>query len=153
MAFKKEEFISPMEGKILDLTELEDEMFSKKMLGDGFAVEMKGNMIYAPLSGKISLVYPTKHAYGIKTNNNMEILIHVGMDTIKLNGKGFKSFVKVGEKIKQGQKIALVDIDYLKSIGYTLHTPVIFTSGEKIRILKSGDCKYFDKDMIKVVKS
>lgn len=120
-------------------------------MGDGFAIELTDSDVLAPVSGEIVMTFPTKHAYGLRGNNGVEILIHLGMDTVQLEGKGFESFVKVGEYIKQGDKLAKVDIAYIKEHGKSIVSPVIFTSGEKISILKENcNIKKLETEIIKI---
>lgn len=108
------EVCSPAEGKIKTLSSLKDGVFSEKMLGDGVAIESVDGKIYAPISGKLVTVFPTKHAYGIQNNDGLNVLIHIGIDTVSLNGKGFTSYVKQDQIVKQGELIAKVDLSILK---------------------------------------
>ncbi|WP_322936179.1 glucose PTS transporter subunit IIA [Mycoplasmopsis cynos] len=105
-------------GEIKNLEELSDGVFSAKIMGNGFAVKFNSKIIgnvYSPVSGVISMVFPSKHAYGIKTKDGAELLVHIGIDTVKLNGEGFKNFVEKGSKVKAGDKLAQVDLKLLKS--------------------------------------
>ena len=106
------------------------------MLGDGFAVKIKGDKIYAPIEGEISVLFPTKHAIAITTNSGLEILIHVGIDTVELQGEGFISHVKQGDIVKKGDLLLSVDKDFIKNKGKSLITPVIVTNMEKVQSLK-----------------
>ncbi|MEI0747798.1 glucose PTS transporter subunit IIA [Brachyspira pulli] len=94
-------FVSPMNGKVYKLSDIADEAFSSGAMGEGFAIELADSMVTSPCDGEIIAAFPTKHAYGIETANGNEILIHIGMDTVELNGEGFESFVKVGDKVKK----------------------------------------------------
>jgi glucose-specific phosphotransferase system IIA component len=132
----KEEFVSPMTGVLMNIENVPDPVFSSKAMGDGFAVDFAGGKVAAPVSGEIAAVFPTGHAYGIRTEDGMEILIHIGMDTVQLEGNGFEILVKAGDKVTQGQILAKVDGDYIKSQGKSLISPIIFTSGENIKLLK-----------------
>ena len=132
-------FVSPMNGKVYKLSDIADEAFSSGAMGEGFAIELADGMVTSPCDGEIIAVFPTKHAYGIETANGNEILIHIGMDTVELNGEGFESFVKVGDKIKKGDKIAKVDLEYVKNHGKSLVSPVVFTDGTKINLLKENN--------------
>lgn len=144
-----EGFVSPMTGKLLRIEDVQDKVFASKAMGDGFAVELTGKTVIAPVSGEVMMAYPTKHAYGIRTHDNKEILIHIGMDTVELGGKGFESTVKAGDTIRQGDPIVEVDLEYVKSQGKSLISPVIWTSGDKIKLLKVGqDVKIGEKDII-----
>lgn len=146
-----EKFVSPMTGKLIKIEDVEDQVFATKAMGDGFAIELTDSDVLAPVSGEIVMTFPTKHAYGLRGNNGVEILIHLGMDTVQLEGKGFESFVKVGEYIKQGDKLAKVDIAYIKEHGKSIVSPVIFTSGEKISILKENcNIKKLETEIIKI---
>ncbi|MEH2958086.1 PTS glucose transporter subunit IIA [Candidatus Merdisoma sp. JLR.KK006] len=135
---KKEEFVSPMKGTLLPLEQVPDPVFSERVMGDGFAVELSGSEVFAPVSGTVVTAFPTGHAFGIKTNDEMELLIHIGIDTVNLNGTGFEVQVREGDTVKQGDVLVRVDVNYVKEQGKSIVSPVIFTSGEKIELLKSG---------------
>jgi PTS system, glucose subfamily, IIA component len=122
--------VSPTEGKLKSVTSVIDEVFASKALGDGFAIEPKQGVVYSPIVGVVSMIFPTLHAIGLKANNGAEILIHVGIDTVKLNGKGFKTFVREGQKIKIGDKLLEFDIEEIKDKVPSTDVIVIFTSGE-----------------------
>ena len=132
-------FVSPMNGKVYKLSDIADEAFSSGAMGEGFAIELADSIVTSPCDGEIIAAFPTKHAYGIETSDGNEILIHIGMDTVELNGEGFESFVKVGDKIKKGDKIAKVDLEYVKNHGKSLVSPVVFTDGTKINLLKENN--------------
>ena len=145
-----EEFLSPMSGTVMDLSQVEDQAFASKAMGDGIAIELEGGEVKAPYSGKIVVLFPTKHAYGMKTQDGRELLIHIGMDTVQLNGKGFEPLVKKGDMVEQGQTLVKVDIDYIRSQGKSLVSPVIFTDGAKVESLKTGQkVQAGDKDMLR----
>ena len=128
---KKKEFqiVAPVNGKLLPLDEVPDEVFSQKMMGDGFAVVPEGEMIVAPLSGVAESVFPTGHAVGIKTKDGIECIVHVGLDTVELNGEGFHPLINQGDKVKAGQAIIRIDRASLEKKGYNLTTMVVFPSG------------------------
>ena len=147
-------FISPMTGKLLKLEDVEDQVFASKTMGDGFAIELTEGLVKAPISGEIIMTFPTKHAYGLKGNDGTELLIHIGMDTVELQGNGFESFVQVGEQIKQGDKLVMVDLKYVKEQGKSVISPVIFTSGEKIKCLKADQIiKVKEENIIEVINN
>ena len=123
---KKEELISPVSGSLIPITEVNDQVFSKKLMGDGFAILPEEGDIYAPMSGTISFYFPTKHALGIKTENEVEVLIHMGLDTVELQGEGFISCVNEGQKVKQGEKLAIMDLKAIKAKGYDCTVIIIF---------------------------
>ena len=144
---KKEKFRIPVSGRIIPLEEVNDPAFSNKALGDGFAIKIDEGHIYAPFSGEVTLVYPTHHAYGLKNKKGMEVLIHVGLDTVNLNGQGLTSYVKQGDKIYQGDLMCDVDMESLKE-NYDLTTPVIFVSGETVNVSEYKRCKALEEDII-----
>lgn len=130
---KNVELYGFMNGDLIPLEEVEDPLFAQKMLGDGFAIEPTNGDIFAPVGGKFTVVFPTLHAYGIKTQNNVEVLLHIGLETVGLDGEGFESFVKVGEKVKQGDLIGRVDLNLVKEKGCLTTSMCILTSGESIK--------------------
>ena len=122
---------SPMKGKVLPLNEVEDEAFSQGILGNGAAVLPSEGKVYAPVSGTISAFFPTGHAIGITAESGAEIMIHVGMDTVKLNGKHFTPKAKEGDKVTKGQLLLEFDIDAIKAEKYSVVTPVIITNTDE----------------------
>lgn len=133
---KLEAIISPASGKIIDLSNVNDEMFSSKTLGDGFAIELSEGKIVAPFNGKIITAFPTGHAFGILDDLGREVLIHIGIDTVELNGDGFDVKVKQGDSVKQGDVLVEIDLLKLKEANKDNTTMVIFTSGEKVTLNK-----------------
>ena len=119
---------SPMEGEIRVLTEIEDPVFSSEALGKGCAIEPSKGEVVAPFDGVIEQVAETKHAVGMTGDNGLEILIHVGMDTVELNGKGYEPKVKVGDKVKKGQLLLKFDMASISAAGYKLTTPIVVTN-------------------------
>lgn len=134
---KAEEFQSPMSGMCMEIGEIEDQVFASKAMGEGIAIDISEGIVVAPYSGTITVAFPTKHAYGIQCDNGIELLIHIGMDTVELQGKGFTSKVVVGDHVTQGQVIAEVDVEEVKKQGKSLVSPIVFTNGTKIKILKN----------------
>ncbi len=139
-----ETLVSPMEGKILPITEVPDQVFSGKMMGDGFAIEPTEGVVVSPVDGEIVNVFPTKHAIGIQSEGGKEILIHFGIDTVKLNGEGFEALVAQGDKVKQGQPLLKVDLAFVKENAPSTITPVVFTNlqqGQQVILKKEGTVK------------
>lgn len=140
---KKKEILiqSPLEGEILPLERVPDEVFSQKMLGDGFAVAPTNGTVVSPVDGEIVNVFPTKHAIGIKDTNGKELLIHVGLDTVNLQGEGFTSFVTDGQAVKKGQKLLEVDFEGIKDKVPSIITIVVMTNlaeNEKVVLNEQG---------------
>lgn len=121
--------IAPINGKVISLDEVPDPVFSDRVLGDGCAIIPEDGKIYSPVNGKISSIADTFHAYGIESDDGLEILIHFGLETVSLKGQGFTPHVKVGDKVKVGDLIAEVDIKLLKSNNINLITPVLICDG------------------------
>ena len=128
---KKAEFVSPATGKIIPVDQVEDETFASKILGDGFAVELTDGEVIAPFDGEVTAAFPTGHAYGLKREDGLECLIHIGLDTVELNGSGFDV------KVKQGQVLVKVDLDQVTGAGKSLVSPVVFSSGAPFTLLKN----------------
>lgn len=145
---EEKDFISPMQGRFMPLSEVEDQVFSQGLMGDGFAVELKDGEVLAPFSGEVVMTFPTKHAYGLRREDGLEVLIHIGMDTVQLNGEGFESYVQQGDYVTQGQKLAKVNIDYVLSQGKSVVSPVVFTSGQHIEC-QGQNVKYNQENIFK----
>lgn len=116
--FKKKpnrvELFSPTDGEIIPLEAVSDEVFSSKAMGEGFAIKPVSNEIFSPIIGEVISVFPTKHALAVKTSQGLEVLLHIGIDTVELQGKPFEIFVKPGEKVTNETKLATVDLSYLE---------------------------------------
>lgn len=119
---------SPFSGQVSELKTLKDGVFSKNLLGKGILITPDSNNVYAPVTGTIEVIADTKHAIGLKTLDGIEILIHMGIDTVNLKGKYFKILVKKGQQVKQGQKIAEVNFKEIKQKGYSIASPVVITN-------------------------
>jgi len=138
---KKEsyELLAVVNGKTVDISSLPDEVFSKKILGDGYAIEPSDGIILSPVNGKIVDVQGTHHAYGIETSDGINILVHIGIDTVSMSGDGFKSFVKNGEKVKAGDKLAEANLDMIKEAGFPTYTIVLITNMDDIKSINVRD--------------
>ncbi|MCD7948679.1 MAG: PTS trehalose transporter subunit IIBC [Erysipelotrichaceae bacterium] len=137
--FHELSFVAPMKGKMIPLSDVDDQVFSQKLMGDGFAIELDGNKVIAPFDGEVIMTFPTKHAYGLRRSDGLEVLIHIGMDTVQLNGEGFKCLVKTGDLIKKGQVICEIDSDYIKRKGKSLVSPIVITSRHQFRLLEDKE--------------
>ncbi|MCY6957685.1 glucose-specific PTS transporter subunit IIBC [Clostridium brassicae] len=125
---KDDEFVAPIEGEILELSEVPDAVFSQKLMGDGFAVYPENGEVVSPVDGTITTLFPTKHAIGITADNGLELLIHFGIDTVNLQGEGFEALINQDDKVKAGQSILKVDLDKVTDKVPSIITPVIFTN-------------------------
>ena len=134
--FKKEQFfVSIADGSITNLSFVPDEVFSQKILGDGFAVFPSCNTFVSPADGIISDVTKTLHAYCITTDDGLEVLVHIGLDTVELGGSGFVSKVKPGDKIKKGEPLAVADLAAIEAAGYSTVSMVVVTNSDQLRTL------------------
>nr|WP_182201609.1 glucose-specific PTS transporter subunit IIBC [Paraliobacillus salinarum] len=143
---------SPMAGEILPIIEVPDQVFSQKMMGDGFAVKPSTGRVVAPVSGKILNIFPTKHAIGIQAENGLELLIHIGIDTVNLKGEGFTEKVEEGQTINQGDLLMEVDLDYIEKNAASTVTPIIFTNleeGQSIEV-KAGKVDENQTDFVTI---
>jgi len=135
---------SPLTGVAKDLSEAPDEAFANKMMGDGVVIVPSDGIVVAPADGEISFVFPSKHAVGLTTTDGLELLIHIGIDTVKLDGKGFETFVKDGDKVKMGDKLLSFDLEFIKNNAPSIASPCICTAlnnKQKVRLLKTGEIK------------
>jgi PTS system glucose-specific IIA component len=148
---KKSVFVSPLSGKLKELEEVNDEAFASKAMGDGFAIEPQESSIYSPVTGKVEFAFPTKHAVGLKTDDGVEMLIHVGVDTVSLNGEGFTLHVSQGQYVKQGDLLITADFQKIKDKVPSTDVMVIFTNGKQCHLLKAGQqVASLEKDIITI---
>lgn len=139
---------APFKGSVKPISECGDPVFASKAMGDGIVITPSEGTLYSPVDGEVMLVFPTKHAIGLKSNSGAELLIHVGMDTVNLEGKPFEVFVSQGEKIKAGQPLLQADLDAIQAAGCAIETPVVITNGVPFEILSSGEVQPGD-DILK----
>ena len=130
---------SPMAGTAVPLGQVKDESFAKGMLGPGIAVEPSSGVVVAPCDGKVTVAFPTGHAYGLKSASGLQVLIHIGMDTVKLDGKGFTPKVAKGDFVRRGDVLAVVDWDAIRAAGYDTITPVVVTNKKKFAAITPAE--------------
>ena len=128
------ELYSPVNGKSVDLSDVPDKVFANKLMGDGIAFNLEDSLVCAPCDGELTMLTPTRHAFGIKADNGAEILVHIGLDTVNLNGEGFKVIAVQGKRLKKGTPIIEVDLELLKQKGFDLTTPMIVTNGSEFEL-------------------
>lgn len=143
---KKQMIVSPVDGDIMDLSEVPDEVFSQKMAGDGIAIIPRTNTFVAPVTGVISKIFSTNHAFSIQTRAGLEVMVHIGLDTVELNGKGFKRLAQEGDKVTFGQPILSADLAFIQSEGKEIITPIVVNHEkeldleiEKVRLVREGE--------------
>jgi PTS system D-glucosamine-specific IIC component len=155
MSGNGDELVSPIKGEMVPLSEVPDQVFSQKLMGDGFAIIPSEGTVVAPADGKIVNLFPTKHAIGIETTNGREILVHFGIDTVNLKGEGFDALVSQGDEVKKGQPLLKVDLDFVKNNAPSVITPIIFTNlhaDEKVNILKKGQVDLNEENIVNISK-
>lgn len=136
-----EDVLSVADGEVLPITSVADPVFSQKMMGDGFAVELVNGNVYAPVSGLVTSVFPTKHAFGLLTDNGLDVLVHVGLDTVALNGVPFSAKVTDGQRVTAGDLLVVADLDAIRSANREVTTVVAFTNAaeiESVTLVKTG---------------
>jgi PTS system glucose-specific IIA component len=143
---KVREVKAPADGEIVAIESVNDEVFSKKLVGDGVAIIPVTNIFTAPIDGTISKIFSTNHAYSIKSEKDLEVMVHIGLDTVDLNGAGFERLAKEGDKVKAGDEIIRVDLDALREHAKDIITPIIISDESDVKeidknlnIVKSGD--------------
>ncbi|MDR1628423.1 MAG: PTS glucose transporter subunit IIA [Oscillospiraceae bacterium] len=139
--FKKtKKIFSPMSGKTIPIEKVEDEVFAQKMLGTGIAIVPSEGKLCAPFDAEVVQVFETRHSYTLRASDGLEVLIHIGINTVELAGEGFESYVKEGQKVNSGEILGKVDLVFLKKKGYCVHTPIVFVNGDNFEF----DFKYLD---------
>ena len=147
---EKNILLVPITGEVKSLSECKDAVFAEGTLGNGVIIEPAEGKVYAPCNGKITSIFDTLHAIGITASNGAEILIHIGMDTVKLNGQGFKSHIKIGDTITKGQLLMEFDIDFIKGKGLEVTIPVVISNSENFTQMEEmlGTKKHGDQMII-----
>ncbi|WP_077617364.1 PTS sugar transporter subunit IIA [Bacillus sinesaloumensis] len=128
----EEVLVAPATGKVLPLEEVPDPVFSQKMMGDGLAIDPTEGKIVSPVKGEIIQVFPTKHAVGIKTEIGLELLIHIGLETVNMKGEGFTAHVKEGDKVEVGTQLVTFDMDLVKEKAASTITPIVITNFDDV---------------------
>lgn len=139
MLFKRKsksvELYSVGNGDLIDIIDVKDQVFSSKLMGEGFAVLPSDGNIFSPIEGDVVSIFNTKHAIGLRSKNGIEILVHMGLDTVELNGEGFELFISENEKVAAGQHIAKMDLALIKSKGKQTDIIVVVTNSSEIKDL------------------
>ena len=133
--------LAPVSGELVQLEDVPDPVFSEKMMGEGIAINPAEGVAVSPIDGKIMQVFPTKHAVGIQAENGAEILIHIGLETVSLDGEGFTSHISEGDKVKQGDKLISFDLNIIGTKAKSTLIPIIITNSADMRSVKPADSK------------
>ncbi|WP_080875844.1 PTS sugar transporter subunit IIA [Oceanobacillus timonensis] len=157
--FKKKEsqeieLFAPVDGEVIPLEEVPDPVFSEKMMGDGIAIKPSNGNIVSPVDGEIVQAFPTKHAVGVKAENGAEILIHIGLETVALDGEGFTMHVKEGDKVKKGDALVDVDLAVVGEKAVSTVTPLLITNMNDLEALHKQDVQQVsaNEDVVITVK-
>ncbi len=137
---------APIDGMLIELEKVDDEVFSSRMAGDGIAIIPVGDTFTAPIDGLITKIFSTNHAYSIKNKQDLEVLVHIGLETVALKGEGFERLAQEGDEVKAGDPIIKVDLAYIKANAKDIVTPILVTDESKFdaidkndNVVKSGD--------------
>jgi PTS system beta-glucosides-specific IIC component len=144
----EETIVSPMQGEVIDLIQVGDGMFSEEILGKGVAIRPTDGLVKSPINGTVTATFDSKHAIGLTTDSGMELLIHVGIDTVQLAGEGYENFVEQGQKITAGEDLLKVDLDFVSNKGFDTVTPIVITNSadyEDVLNLTGSSVGYGDK--------
>ncbi|CAM2846634.1 glucose-specific PTS transporter subunit IIBC [Paenibacillus sediminis] len=150
---KEELIVAPANGELMDISNVPDPVFSERMTGDGFAILPSDGKIASPVNGKVYNVFPSKHAIGIMSEGGKEVLVHIGVNTVKLKGQGFNVLVKEGDEVKAGQPIMEVDLEYVKANAPSIISPIIFSNlpeGSSVKLNKTGKVASGEADIITI---
>lgn len=131
-----QQITAPLSGDVRHLVEVPDLVFSRKLTGNGIAIKPATNNVISPFDGEVMQLFPTLHAIGIRSTAGIELLIHIGLDTVQLQGEGFEAFVKEGDKITAGQKLIEFDLDFIEKNATSTITPIIMMNGKKFKELE-----------------
>ena len=148
---KKLQLAAPLDGKVISLDQVPDAVFAQKTVGDGAAIaEVSGDLVCAPADGSVEMIFHTNHAFVVKTTDGVEILTHIGINTVELKGQGFERLVAEGSAVKSGQPIIRIDRQLISEAGFSLVTPVVITNGDAISNLEAavGKTVVAGKDMM-----
>lgn len=130
---KVREIKSPADGQVVALESVNDEVFSHKLVGDGVAVIPMSNIFTAPIDGTVTKIFPTNHAYSIKSPKDLEVMVHIGLDTVALEGKGFERIANEGDQVKAGDPIIQVDLEYIREHAKDIITPIIISDDSDVK--------------------
>jgi len=133
---KIREVKAPVDGQIVKIESVNDEVFSEKMAGDGIAIIPIGNIFTSPIDGIVTKIFSTNHAYSIKNKQDLEVLVHIGLETVSLEGKGFERMVNEGDSVSAGDPIIKVDLEYIKANAKDIITPILISDVSKVKSIE-----------------
>jgi sugar PTS system EIIA component len=133
---EEETIVAPLSGTVVPLEDVPDPVFAQKMMGDGIAIDPTDGDVVAPVDGEVIQLFPTKHAVGLRSEAGVELLIHVGIDTVAMNGEGFTAHVQAGDRVKRGERLLSVDFSLVREKAKSAITPIIITNGDALATLE-----------------
>ncbi|ANQ64269.1 PTS sugar transporter subunit IIA [Staphylococcus equorum] len=142
---------APITGEYVKIEDIPDPVFAQKMMGEGFGVNPTEGEVVSPIDGKVDNVFPTKHAIGLKADNGLELLVHIGLDTVQLDGKGFEILVESGDAVSVGDPLLRFDLDYIKENAKSVISPIIITNSDNTSSLNIEDVNSITKGETKIV--
>jgi glucose-specific phosphotransferase system IIA component len=145
---KIREIYAPADGQVVALESVNDEVFSKKLVGDGVALIPMSDIFSAPIEGKVTKIFSTNHAYSIKSPKDLEVMVHIGLETVALEGKGFERLVNEGDEVKVGDPIIRVDLPYIREHAKDIITPIIISEDSDVKTIDKRLNIVKGKDMI-----
>ncbi len=145
---KIREIYAPVDGQVVALESVNDEVFSKKLVGDGVAIIPMSDVFSAPIDGKVTKIFSTNHAYSIKSPKDLEVMVHIGLETVALEGRGFERLVNEGDEVKAGDPIIRVDLPYIREHAKDIITPIIISEDSDVKTIEKRLTIVKAKDMI-----
>lgn len=148
---KEIEIYAPLTGEYINIENIPDPVFAQKMMGEGFGINPTEGEVVSPIEGKVDNVFPTKHAIGLKADNGLEILVHIGLDTVQLDGQGFEILVSSGDTVQVGDPLFKFDLEYIRNNAKDVISPIIITNSDQTESIHVNDVKAVIKGETKVV--
>ena len=145
------EIEAPLTGEYINIENIPDPVFAQKMMGEGFGINPTEGEVVSPIEGKVDNVFPTKHAIGLKADNGLEILVHIGLDTVQLDGQGFEILVSSGDTVQVGDPLLKFDLEYIRNNAKDVISPIIITNSDQTESIHVNDVKAVIKGETKVV--
>lgn len=148
---KKIQIYAPLSGEYVKIEDIPDPVFAQKMMGEGFGINPTEGTVVSPIEGNVDNVFPTKHAIGLKAENGLELLVHIGLDTVQLDGEGFEVLVDSGDTVKVGDPIIKFDVEYIRNNAKSVISPVIITNSDQTASIHFEDVNAVVKGETKVI--
>lgn len=148
---KEIEIYAPLTGEYINIEDIPHPVFAQKMMGEGFGINPTEGEVVSPIEGKVDNVFPTKHAIGLKADNGLEILVHIGLDTVQLDGQGFEILVSSGDTVQVGDPLLKFDLEYIRNNAKDVISPIIITNSDQTESIHVNDVKAVIKGETKVV--